>query len=200
MLSGLDIIKPGRDTASRMFILDERRKPRQGTATCRAAPRRAARTRGGGPTARRQPATMNVGALETRRRLRRPGTSSVGWAGSSDPKDGTGAAGQGGLGALRASSSDGEASTDSRPFTAPVWCFAAPIPALRVSRPPEVPMLRPQPHVLVLATSGVAAPIHSNRDAPHSPATDLRPYRVHVKILQIAPAVHGAKMPTTGGT
>ena len=96
------------DTAFRMIILDERRKPRQGTATCRAAPRRAARTRGGGPTARRQPATMNVGALETRRRLRRPGTSSVGWAGSSDPKDGTGAAGPGGLGALPASSSDEE--------------------------------------------------------------------------------------------
>ena len=54
--------------------------------------------------------------------------------------------------------------------------------------------------MLVLATYGIAAPIHSNRGAPHSPDAALRVYRGEVKILQIAPALHGAKMQTTEGT
>jgi len=32
-----------------------------------------------------------------------------------------------------------------------------------------MPMVRPQPHVLVLATYAIAAPIHSNRGAAHAP-------------------------------
>jgi hypothetical protein len=61
-------------------------------------------------------------------------------------------------------------------------------------------MVRPQPHAIVPATHGIAAPIRSNRGAPYSPATDFGFTVVQVKILQIAPALHGAKMQTTEGT
>ena len=61
-------------------------------------------------------------------------------------------------------------------------------------------MVRPQPHVLVLATYGIAAPIHSNRvlRTLHSRISGFTVVRV--KILQIAPALHGAKIQTTEGT
>ena len=61
-------------------------------------------------------------------------------------------------------------------------------------------MVRPQPHVLVLATYGIRS---SDPQQPWSSALDSRISAlpvVQVKILQIAPALHGAKMQTTDGT
>lgn len=64
-----------------------------------------------------------------------------------------------------------------------------------------MPIVRRQPHVQVLATYGIAAPIPGNRGArTFSSHGSLGLTLVRVKILQIAPALHGAKMQTTEGT
>ena len=62
-------------------------------------------------------------------------------------------------------------------------------------------MVRPQPHVLVLATYGIRS---SDPQQPWCSALSSSRISgftvVRVKILQIAPALHGAKMQTTEGT
>lgn len=75
-------------------------------------------------------------------------------------------------------------------------------PARRVSRPLEMPTVRSSPTARACSRDvrGDAPPIHSNRGAPHSQSWISGFTVVRVKILQIAPALHGAKMQTTEGT
>lgn len=68
----------------------------------------------------------------------------------------------------------------------------------RADRPPEID--GSSPTALVTSLRRDHPPIHSNRAGLHPAITSPRFTVVPVKILQIAPALHGANMQSTEGT
>ena len=129
----------------------------------------------------RRPDSTSAAGNDERRSSRDRGTastprylSSVGWAGSSDPEDGTGAADQGGLGALRASSSDEEPRSTRGRSRSQSGASPRPSRPFALRGDPRCQWFVPNHTRAGLATYGVAAPIHRNRGAPHSLVTDGR--------------------------